>query len=100
MARWGDRGCGDGDRAYAEPGGDRGQCRLRGRGRSPSGDRCRGAGAILDVSGKCVGVFTIAKHLTFRGRPTATLDAQGQGADAVKFSQRRSSVVAHHNRGE
>lgn len=37
------------------------------------------SGAILDVSGTCAGVFTVGKHLTLRGRPSATLDAQGVG---------------------
>ena len=37
------------------------------------------SGTTLDVSGTCAGVFTVGKHLTLRGRPMATLDAQGQG---------------------
>lgn len=38
------------------------------------------AGAILDISGTCVGRFTIGKHLVLRGVSNAVLDAQRQGA--------------------
>jgi hypothetical protein len=36
------------------------------------------AGAILDISGTCVGHFKVRRHLVLRGAPAAVLDAQGK----------------------
>ena len=37
-------------------------------------------GAILDISGRCVGTFVVGKHLVLKGVSDAVLDVQGEGS--------------------
>src|SRR4051794_2970081 len=52
------------------------------------------AGSTLEIEGTCVGTFTVAKSLTLRGAPKATLDA-ADGGRPLKVSGNPRVLLTH-----